>query len=299
MKEMPKHEIDKTFTSACGALFKTVKTVDDPSFPSLGGGCDGDDNDNDYGNYSHRICQPNEIKQEDIISCLYHLPHHGDGYGNGISGLHSRIVTRNQDEGEKKKKKMGTHLYHLPHHGYGNGISGRLSSKAAAAKKTMKTKIYGDKSLRNRKRKWRLKLMDGLHAGQVETEDNGTYSHRICPTNIKDEELSKKGRGDDPWPDAFPALVRQLPLVEKKKKMRADQGLRGVEKRKKKRNNQIEPPFPADCKLCVVMSTLHSNDDDEQKAGSRGRRKPEAVERDGTKKKKKGTHFSRERPYSL
>jgi hypothetical protein len=43
---------------------------------------------------------------------------------------------------------MGTHLYHLPHHGdrYGNGISGRLpatqeslSSKAAAAKKTMKT----------------------------------------------------------------------------------------------------------------------------------------------------------------
>jgi hypothetical protein len=160
-------------------------------------------------------------------------------------------------------------------------------------------KIYRDKSLRNRKRKWRLKLMDGLHAGQVETKDNGTYSHRICPTNIKDEELTKKGRDDDPWPDAFPALVRQLPLVEKKKKMRADQGLRGVEKRKKKRNNQIEPPFPADCKLCVVMSTLHSNDDDEQKAGSRGRRKPEAVERDGTKKKKKGTHFSRERPYSL
>jgi hypothetical protein len=55
-----------------------------------------------------------------------------------------------------------------------------------------------------------------------DNNDSGTYSHRICPTNIKDEELSKKGRDDDPWPDAFPALVKQLPLVEKKKKMRAN-----------------------------------------------------------------------------
>jgi hypothetical protein len=218
-----------------------------------------------------------------------------------------------------------------------------------------------------------------------DNNDSGTYSHRICPTNIKDEELSKKGRDDDPWPDAFPALVRQLPLVEKKKKMRAnvadngdgrwmgnffrdisfdemsddgggggtykyfdddvngvgsyshlvcptkegredklwpgtspafalaglppfvgkkkkmraDQGLRRVEKRKKKRNNQIEPPFPADLKLCVEMSTLHSNDNDGQKAGSRGRGKPEAVEREFKKKKKTGMHCSQKRPYSL
>jgi hypothetical protein len=54
-----------------------------------------------------------------------------------------------------------------------------------------------------------------------------------------------------------------------------NRGLRGGEKRMKKKNNQ----------------------NDEQKAG-RGRREPEAVEREGTKKKK-GTHFSRERPYSL
>jgi hypothetical protein len=64
-------------------------------------------------------------------------------------------------------------------------------------------------------------------------------------------------------------------------------------------------------KLLAPPRRRLQNRDDEQKAGSRGGGKPEAVEREGTKKKKKvdyaftieqqrtETHFSRKRPYSL
>jgi nonsense-mediated mRNA decay protein 3 len=44
-------------------------------------------------------------------------------------------------------------------------------------------KIYGDKSLRNRKRKWRLKHMDGLHAGQVETESQNNDYNEFLEVN--------------------------------------------------------------------------------------------------------------------
>jgi hypothetical protein len=107
--------------------------------------------------------------------------------------------------------------------------------------------------------------------------------------------------------------------VERKKEMRADQGLREVEKRKKERNNQIERPFPADCKLCVEMSTLHSNDDDGSDADATksslggGGVVDSAGQREGMERMKKkrvdyvlrveqqrtGTHFSQKRPYSL
>ena len=37
-------------------------------------------------------------------------------------------------------------------------------------------KIFGDKSLRNRKRKWRLKHMEGLHGAQETASQNNDYN---------------------------------------------------------------------------------------------------------------------------
>jgi hypothetical protein len=240
------------------------------------------DKDGSGGTYSHRICQPNNI----VTMCDNGtqardnwFPPFGNNSGPRVNGKEKKTK-------KKKKRQVAAQYCGATTAGTTAATSFISSVRGGNAREEMRTKQDYSISIND----------DNIKEYYFDDDVNsvGSYSHLICPT--------KEGKDDELWPGSSPAfaLARLPPFVGKKKKMRADQGLRGVEKRKKKWNNQIEPPFPADCKLCVEISTLHSNDDDEQKAENRGRGKPEAVEREFTKKKKKtGTHFSGKRPYSL
>jgi hypothetical protein len=223
------------------------------------------------GTFSHRICQPNNI----VTLCDDGTQAKDGGFAPFGNNGGSRVNGKGRETKKKNKRQVAAQY------------CGATTAATTAA--TSFSSVRGG----NAREEMRTKRDYSISYFDDDVNGVGSYSLLICPI--------KEGKDDELRPGSSPAfaLAGLPPFVGKKKKMRADQGLRGVEKRKKKRNNQIEPPFPADCKLCVEMSTLHSNDDDGQKAEGRGRGKPEAVEREFTKKKKTGTHFSRKRPYSL